>query len=788
MMLDQSKIVIGLRVSHEKQSLHESLRAIFETAGCDFTPVILVDGDPKLIRHSQSLGDLQNMHIVEVSAPGGGGAASLNALIAFDADFYVMLEAGAVPAPGWLDHLLGALSAEPSVGAAGPSTNLCWNQQEIAHCNPVGQREIIECALSAQTTYQGRHVSMAPTHNLAEFCFAISREWVERVGEADMAYGSGPCWEMDYWARGAAAGLMAVWAQSAFVWRPDDAGAGKGDEDELLNTNKALYQSRFCGLQHGKDAPSHAQCDHCFGSACSEFSVSTTVPKSLGAKRKKNRIPIIQKDPANPPLISCVVPTRGRARFLEQSIHYFHKQDYPNRELIVVYESEDDLPPNCHSDNVRLVRTGERSIGGKREIGARAASGQIIAQWDDDDWYAGSRLSRQAAPIIADICDISALRGTVFMALNDQKFWEVTPALFDNLFVEGVLGGTLMFKRELWEGVGPYPAISLREDVALLERGIQMGARLCRIDGRELYAYVRHGKNSWRFAEGQYLDPEGWRLAKPPAKLESALASYQEIVGASRGKHSAATLNERSSVAGLKTSPVPAPSSPLVSCIMPTFNRHHFIPHAIEQFLAQDYVNRELIILDDSDTDPEHLVRDHPSIRFHRSDVRKTLGEKRNAACNLARGEFIAHWDDDDWMAPSWLSSQIALLTSENADISGIAQPLFYDPSSRSTWRYIYRGSQPWVAGGTLCYRRNFWARNRFASINVGEDNLFLWSPQEKRLVTNPQDHLYVARIHAGNTSPKNVAGSQWHRVVAHSIETLVGADFVPEAGAQAAA
>ena len=61
--------------------------------------------------------------------------------------------------------------------------------------------------------------------------------------------------------------------------------------------------------------------------------------------------------------------------------------------------------------------------------------------------------------------------------------------------------------------------------------------------------------------------------------------------------------------------PAIAPPMPLVSCIMPTYNRRPFVPKAIEYFLRQDYPNRELIILDDGDDRVADLVPDLPSLR-----------------------------------------------------------------------------------------------------------------------------------------------------------------------------
>ena len=90
----------------------------------------------------------------------------------------------------------------------------------------------------------------------------------------------------------------------------------------------------------------------------------------------------------------------------------------------------------------------------------------------------------------------------------------------------------------------------------------------------------------------------------------------------------------------------------VVSCIMPTANRRRFVPLAIRYFLAQDYPNKELLILDDGDDSVADLLPDHPQVRYMREPKGRTLGVKRNRLCELAQGDIIAHWDDDDWHAP----------------------------------------------------------------------------------------------------------------------------------------
>src|SRR5690606_1169828 len=101
------------------------------------------------------------------------------------------------------------------------------------------------------------------------------------------------------------------------------------------------------------------------------------------------------------------------------------------------------------------------------------------------------------------------------------------------------------------------------------------------------------------------------------------------------------------------------PHPPLVSCIMPTYNRRKFIPLSIQYFLRQNYAHKELIIVDDG-TDPiGDLIPEEVGIRYLRLDKKLSLGEKLNIACENSKGEVIAHWDDDDWYGPQRLSYQI---------------------------------------------------------------------------------------------------------------------------------
>jgi len=219
--------------------------------------------------------------------------------------------------------------------------------------------------------------------------------------------------------------------------------------------------------------------------------------------------------------------------------------------------------------------------------------------------------------------------------------------------------------------------------------------------------------------------------------------------------------------------------TPLVTCIMPTADRRAFVGRAVEYFLRQDYEAKELIVVDDGEDAVGDLMPRDARVRYVRVSGRMTVGAKRNLACEQARGEFIAHWDDDDWHAPRRLSYQVGELLASGAEVCGIRELLFYEPAAGRAWRYVYpAGQRFWLSGSSLCYRRAFWASNRFADISVGEDARFVWGgrPERMRVLADPSFH--VGMIHPHNVSPKQTGGALWAAFDVKEIERILGDDW----------
>jgi glycosyltransferase involved in cell wall biosynthesis len=442
--------------------------------------------------------------------------------------------------------------------------------------------------------------------------------------------------------------------------------------------------------------------------------------------------------------------TRGRAAWVAQAIRYFDAQDWPagDRELVIVHDDDADLPrPAPDRADIRLVRVGPgRSIGEKRNLGTSDARGAVIVQWDDDDYHGPDRLHRQIAPLFDGTADVTALHDAVFFEPASWTFWRTSPALHARMFVEDVLGGTLAYRRAVWDQLARYPLTSLREDADFMVAAMRRGARLARVPANESYAYLRHGRNTWRLRPGEFLDPDGWRTVDEPAWLDAVRAFYRAIDQ---------EIDER-----------PAPAvrrGPRVSCIMPTCDRGPFVPRAVRQFLDQRGPEAELIIVDDGAHAVDDLIPADGRIRYLRLTGRRSIGHKRNLACEAATGEIVIHWDDDDWMAPTWIATQVAALEAAGADVTGLRQPYFHHAARRLAYRYDYpRGARPWVHGGTLCYARALWQRNPFPDVSHGEDLRFQWSAVPKTIVAHDRTGEYIAGLHDHNTSARPRPGTRW--------------------------
>ena len=167
-------------------------------------------------------------------------------------------------------------------------------------------------------------------------------------------------------------------------------------------------------------------------------------------------------------LVSCVMPTRSRGRWLSQAIWNFLRQDYDQRELVIVDDGreplDDDLLPR--DPRIRLERlAAPATLGERRNAGCRVARGDIIAHWSEDAWYGPERLSAQVEQLAGR--EAAALSGVLHYQPLTGRLWRYEPPAGMRA---GLSGATLIHRRSLWEA-HPFDS-GTRNDIAAFIRAI----------------------------------------------------------------------------------------------------------------------------------------------------------------------------------------------------------------------------------------------------------------------------------------------------------------------------
>jgi O-antigen biosynthesis protein len=218
------------------------------------------------------------------------------------------------------------------------------------------------------------------------------------------------------------------------------------------------------------------------------------------------------------PMVSCIMPTFNRRPFVRLAIDLFRRQRYAAKELVIIDDGNDRVDDLVRGQaGVRYFRVdGRASVGDKRNLACQQARGELIAHWDDDDWYGPNRLLVQVAPIVLDQADLSTLELRSMLELPAGVLWSLSPERCRQLFPRGSFA-SLLFRRSLLVQGLRYPEVSAGEDVALVRAILERGGRLARMPNEGTFVYVRHSTNTWDgFRPARDDDPDGWERGRWP--------------------------------------------------------------------------------------------------------------------------------------------------------------------------------------------------------------------------------------------------------------------------------
>eukprot|EP01087_Luapelamoeba_hula_P007444 TRINITY_DN1825_c0_g1_i1.p1 TRINITY_DN1825_c0_g1~~TRINITY_DN1825_c0_g1_i1.p1 ORF type:complete len:369 (-),score=62.15 TRINITY_DN1825_c0_g1_i1:73-1179(-) len=195
--------------------------------------------------------------------------------------------------------------------------------------------------------------------------------------------------------------------------------------------------------------------------------------------------------------------------------------------------------------------------------------------------------------------------------------------------------------------------------------------------------------------------------------------------------------------------------APLVSVIVPTFERPLFVEHMLQLIKQQDYPNIEVIIIDDSAI--PSLTEVPSGVTYvHLPNERLTIGQKRNIGSALAKGQVFVHWDDDDFFRSHRITAQVAPILAGEADMTVLEHHVYLFARTREFFN-VRRSSKWGPHFGTFTFSRKMWDSGlRYPDNSLAED--YLYAEQGLKAgytisVLNNDDgkHVYVRHTNTWN-------------------------------------
>jgi glycosyltransferase involved in cell wall biosynthesis len=208
---------------------------------------------------------------------------------------------------------------------------------------------------------------------------------------------------------------------------------------------------------------------------------------------------------------------------------------------------------------------------------------------------------------------------------------------------------------------------------------------------------------------------------------------------------------------------------PLISCVLVTRDRPGFFPQALRCFAAQDYPNKELVVVDDGDIPVDALCDGVQGVTYVRLKTRTPTGSKLNVGVEIARGDILQKLDDDDYYGPAFLSTAAARLRSTRGSDALVVWCCFAVLIAGE--RRLYFSGHGWSTGGTLCFRRALWRRHPFRDMYASSDSWFI-RDNKPAIVRVCAPGQYMVVRHGANT---------WTRIAgADSVESYFRQQLYP--------
>ena len=185
-------------------------------------------------------------------------------------------------------------------------------------------------------------------------------------------------------------------------------------------------------------------------------------------------------------------------------------------------------------------------------------------------------------------------------------------------------------------------------------------------------------------------------------------------------------------------------TQPLISVIIPSYNRSELIKETLDSVHSQSYQNWECIIVDDGSTDgsqeiiTRYVMKDELFRFFQRNREPKGAPTCRNIGIEKSEGDYFIFLDSDDLLADNCLENRIKnVYLNTNYDFWVFGTYVFYDKpgDSSDNWNLLHKDNDdlfrfilydnPWGTGGPL------WKKQTVQILKGYDESAYCWQDWE---------------------------------------------------------
>ena len=191
--------------------------------------------------------------------------------------------------------------------------------------------------------------------------------------------------------------------------------------------------------------------------------------------------------------------------------------------------------------------------------------------------------------------------------------------------------------------------------------------------------------------------------------------------------------------------------TPIVSIILPTYNRKKLLPRAIDSVLTQTIKDWELIVVDDGSSDSTFILIDdymkgNENIRYIRHTNRRPP-LSQNAGLIASIGKYISFLGSDDEYKPTYLEERIKVLAANpeidmiHGGVEIIGDPYVKDKNDLTKQIHL----SECVVGGTFLGKREmFLEMEGFKNLAYSDDSDFFERAQTKYKIIKVDFPTYI--------------------------------------------